>query len=131
MRGAASAAASPTPAFSSSRLRIGVSSLCDLFGGNVACQSAASAAEWLRATAFLPAFVLRSATANLIGFLPVGEDRLSCLRFVRIFETNNKGAMPHLALMKPGRDQILVHLLRWQDDPLSSATRHLGEPDDR
>jgi hypothetical protein len=40
MRGAASAAAAPKPAFSRSRLRIAVSSLCDPFGGNVARQRA-------------------------------------------------------------------------------------------
>jgi len=36
MRGAANAAAAPMLAFSRSRLRIGVASLCDSFGGNVA-----------------------------------------------------------------------------------------------
>src|SRR6516162_9347154 len=36
MRGAANAAAAPMPAFSRSRLRIGVSSPCDPFGGNLA-----------------------------------------------------------------------------------------------
>jgi hypothetical protein len=38
MRGAASAAAAPKPAFSRARLRIAASSLCDPFGGNVARQ---------------------------------------------------------------------------------------------
>ena len=80
MRGAASAAAAPTPAFSRSRLRIGVSSLCDPFGGNVACQPADFRPQnGYRATVFLSAFGATLGNRHLIGFLPVGEDSLTGL----------------------------------------------------
>jgi hypothetical protein len=80
MRGAASAAAAPTPAFSRSRLRIGVSSLCDLFDGNVARQPAVFRPQnGYRATVFLSAFGATLGNRHLIGFLPVGEDSLTGL----------------------------------------------------
>src|SRR5262245_35766113 len=70
MRGAASAAAIPTPAFSRSRLRIGGSSLCDLFGSNIACQSAVFRPQnGYGATVFCLLLVPRSATA-MVGLPP-------------------------------------------------------------
>jgi hypothetical protein len=86
MRGAASPATAPTRAFSRSRLCIGVSSLSDLLGGNVAYQPAAFRPQnGYRATVFLRALGAALGNCCLIGFLPVREDGLTCLEFRRRF----------------------------------------------